>query len=128
MRLISLLIGLGVAALPAAAQSDERKRLYGTWGTDQQCAREPLAPDLTILAEPFEIGPQWLKRGQVWCALNWFPVEQRPDGIFTGAFARCGEDGVRDYVVGMRLTGDSLTLRWDFFSVVNGPLAQCPNS
>ncbi|MEM9765011.1 MAG: hypothetical protein AAF968_21320 [Pseudomonadota bacterium] len=114
-------------ALSTAAFADEREAFYGTWGTVQQCAREPLGPGLTIPAEPFEIGAQWLKRGQIWCRLNWFPIENRDDEVFTGAFAQCGEDGVRDYLLRLNLSGDELTIRWDFL-VSNGPLMLCPSS
>lgn len=124
MRLALLIACL---ALPTVAAADAREVLYGTWGTPQQCAREPLGPGLTIRQEPFEIGAQWLKRGQIWCRLNWFPIEQRDDELFTGAFAQCGEDGVRDYFLRLNLAGDDLTIRWDFL-VSNGPLARCPSS
>ncbi|MEM6358319.1 MAG: hypothetical protein AAF844_21885, partial [Pseudomonadota bacterium] len=56
-------------ALPTIVAADDRAVLYGTWGTVQQCAREPLQPGLTAQAEPFEIGAQWLKQGQIWCRL-----------------------------------------------------------
>lgn len=120
-----MIIALFALATPAAA--DERSALYGTWGTAQQCAREPLGPGLTIKAEPFQIGAQWLKRGKIWCRLNWFPIQEREDEIFTGAFAQCGEDGVRDYYLRLNLAGDELTIRWDLI-VSNGPLTRCPSS
>ncbi len=113
---------IALFAFPAVA--DEREVFHGTWGTPKQCSREPIKPNGTVLAEPFEINAEWLKQGGLWCRLNWFPVEAREDGLFSGANAQCGEDSVRGYVLGMKLSDDNLTLRWGFpFS--NGPLQRC---
>ncbi|MEM7429230.1 MAG: hypothetical protein AAF441_24360 [Pseudomonadota bacterium] len=122
MRLILLLC---LFTLPAAA--DERKPFYGTWGTAKQCAGAPIKPGGTVRAEPFEIGPEWLRHGQIWCRLKWFPVQPRSEGLFTGAQAQCGEDAVSDYFLRMQLSGSDLTLRWGFL-LQNGPLARCPVS
>lgn len=114
------------AALPAEA-ADKRKVFYGNWGTAKQCSRIPIKPGGTVLSEPFEIDARWLKQGQLWCKLNWGPIEARKGGFFTGAHAICGEDAVRGYFLGMELVGDALTLRWDF-PRANGPLARCPGN
>ncbi|MEM8876871.1 MAG: hypothetical protein AAGD23_03255 [Pseudomonadota bacterium] len=111
--------------MPVTAAADERKTLLGTWGTANQCARAPIKPGGTVLAEPFEISSGWLRQGRFGCRLNWGPVETREDGFFTTAQAQCGEDTVRDYSLGMVLMGDELTLRWDF-PLSNGPLMRCP--
>lgn len=108
-----------------SASADERAAFYGTWGAPQQCARAPIKPGGTVLAAPFEIDAEWLRHGQVWCRLRWFPIEPRADGAFTGAQAQCGEDSVRGYRLGMVLSGETLTLRWGF-GRSNGPLARCP--
>jgi len=122
MRYLFLII---LFTFPAAA--NEREAFYGTWGTAKQCSRELIKPGGTLRAEPFEISPGWLKQGQLWCRLSWLPIEQRENGAFTGAFAQCGEDAVRNYILGLVLSGDKLTLRWDF-PLKNGPLSQCPTS
>jgi len=122
MRYVLLIVLL---AFPAAA--DERAVFYGTWGTAKQCARAPVKPGGTVPAQPFEIGPDWLRQGTIWCRLRWFPIEPRADGFFTGAHAQCGEDSLRDYLVGLERSGDRLTLRWDVF-LSNGPLERCPGS
>jgi len=109
------------------ASAGEREALYGTWGTAKQCAREPIKEGGTVLSEPFVISDQWMRHGQLWCKLSWFPIDQRKNGIFTGARAQCGEDSVRSYSIGMELDGDELTIRWDF-PYKNGPLLQCPSS
>ena len=122
MRLILLIL---LFATPAAA--DERELFYGTWGTAKQCAREPIKTGGTVLAEPFEISREWLRQGQLWCRLDWYPIAPRGNGYFTGASARCGEDAVRDYLLGMELSDSELTLRWDVLHK-NGPLQKCPVS
>jgi len=111
-------------AFMTSASADERKIFHDTWGTAQQCARKPIKSGGTVLAQPFEIGAQWLKQGRLWCKLNWGPIEARDGGFFTGANAQCGEDSLRGYFISMRLTNDKLTLRWDF-PVSNGPLSRC---
>ena len=111
----------------APASAGEREALFGTWGTPKQCARAPIKDGGTVLAEPFELTSLWLRQGRIWCRLKWFPVEPRKDGLATGAFAQCGEDAVRDYLVRMKLSGDALTLYWGFRHA-NGPLARCPVS
>ncbi|MEM8648745.1 MAG: hypothetical protein AAGF86_20715 [Pseudomonadota bacterium] len=127
--LLIALLAFPAAALSAATAvaADEREVFYGTWGTPKQCARAPIKPGGTVLAEPFEIDAEWLRQGRFWCRLSWYPIEQREDGFFTGARAQCGEDSVRGYSLGMVLSGDKLTLRWDF-PRSNGPLALCPRS
>lgn len=109
------------------AGANEHHRFHGTWGTAEQCARAPIKPGGTVLAAPFEIGQLWMKQGQLWCRLDWGPVETGDNGAFTAATAQCGEDSVRGYFLGLRLTGDELTLRWDF-PYQNGPLKRCPAS
>lgn len=122
MRQILAVIFLTVTVQPAL--SHQRAALHGVWGTAKQCAGEPIKQGGTVRAAPFEIGEEWLRHGRLWCQLSWFPVEQRATGVFSGAFARCGEDAVRDYLLGMELVGDRLTLRWDVFRA-NGPLMRC---
>ena len=119
------LILIALIASPAAAA--DRQVFYGTWGTAKQCERAPIKPGGTRPSAPFQIGPEWLRHGQVWCRLNWFPVETRGKALFTGAQAQCGEDSVRGYRLRLNLLGDELTLRWSFL-LSNGPLRRCPVS
>jgi len=113
-------------ALPAAAE--KREPFYGKWGTENQCARAPIKPGGTFLAEPFEISHGWLKHGQLWCRLTWLPIGTRENGIFTNARAQCGEDAVRDYLMRFTLSNDKeLTLSWDL-TTSKGPLKQCSES
>ncbi|MEO1491384.1 MAG: hypothetical protein AAFV19_04435 [Pseudomonadota bacterium] len=113
--------------LVAPALADERAVFYGTWGSPEQCRGAPIIEGGTARAAPFEIGPDWLSHGETWCRLNWFPIEARASGFFTGAFAQCGEDTIRSYMLAMDLSDGDLQLRWDFFTS-NGPLARCPGS
>jgi len=120
----------GIVAANANAVTgadDDRARFLGVWGTDRQCAGAPIKPGGTVLAEPFHIGEDWLRHGPVWCRLTWFPVERRADGLFTGAYAQCGEDSVRDFLLRLELSGETLTLRWGL-TLSNGPLAGCPGA
>jgi len=122
MRFLVLII-----LLAAPAQAADYEKFLGTWGTVAECARAPLKPGGTRLAEPVEISKLWLKQGQLWCALNWGPIEPREGGAFTAATAQCGEDSVRAYFLGLLLAGEDLTLRWDF-THLDGPLRRCPGS
>lgn len=79
----------------------------------------------TVMAEPFMINSGWLRHGQIWCRLDWGPLETRENDVVTGAQALCGEDAVRSYLLGLTLSDENLTLRWDF-TLTNGPLKRCP--
>jgi len=129
MRYTFLLSLFALIAFPsiASADADARKPFYGTWGTAKQCARKPIKAGGTVLAQPFEISPQWLKQGQLWCSLKWFPTASLESGLASGATAQCGEDSVRDYLLGFKLSKDKLNIRWDLF-LNNGPLARCTGS
>lgn len=108
----------------SAAQAAQQAPFLGTWGTEKQCNRAPIKPGGTLLAEPFEITAKWLKQRDLWCGLNWGPVDRRSNGFFTAAHARCGEDAVRDYFLRMELIEGEMTLHWDF-PISNGPLKRC---
>lgn len=124
MRYLYILVFFWIA-LPAMA--DERETLYGTWGTEKQCARAPLKPGSLVQSEPFIINSQWIRRGVIWCQLSWFPVEKRGNGFFTGASALCGEDTVQRYNLSMTLIGDELSIVWGFPNK-HGPLKMCSPS
>ncbi|MEM1298055.1 MAG: hypothetical protein AAGH68_02160 [Pseudomonadota bacterium] len=116
---------LALFAFPAIA--DDRAAFYGAWGTADQCSGAPIKSGGTVRAQPFEIGPDWIRQGETFCSLEWFPVEALENELFTGAQARCGEDTVIGYTLGMRLSDDALMLRWDFLTS-NGPLSRCAGS
>ena len=123
MRIVTVVLFL---LLPVSAFAEDRERFFGTWGTAKQCSRLPIKPGGTVLATPVEISEEWLKQGNLWCRLNWFPIETRETGYFSGARAQCGEDSIRDYLLGVVLSDEKLTLRWDLLRK-NGPLARCPS-
>ncbi len=113
-----------LAAAPAHAEG--RDALYGLWGDARQCARQPIVAGATLRAEPFEIGPGWLRHGAIWCRLTWFPAEPRGDGLYVSTRALCGEDSAQSYRLDFALAGGTLTMIWDE-SVANGPLQRCAN-
>lgn len=113
--------------VPPALAADRHAEFYGTWGTPAQCAKAPIIDGGTYRSAPFEIGPEWLKHGQLYCNLSWGPISERENGPFTIATAKCGEDAVRDYTLGLTISGETLDLTWDFF-LRNGPLQRCPTS
>ncbi len=107
------------------AMADERTALYGLWGDERQCAAQPIVPGASLLAQPFEIRPGWMRHGIIWCRLDWLLVEPRGDGLFASTRAQCGEDAVRDYRLDFALSEETLTMIWDE-RVVTGPLPRCP--
>jgi len=99
--------------------------LVGLWGTDKQCAGELITPKGTKHAAPFDLRPDWLGHGEVWCRLNWWSVDQLNEGGMTAlAQAVCGEDIERDYKIRFNLRDDTLTIVWDW-EFQNGPLKRC---
>ena len=105
-------------------QADDKEVLYGEWGTEAQCARLPIIPEGTKLAAPYEIKPDWLRHGEVWCRVNWSNASSESNGLFIAARGQCGEDAVRDYRINFRLRADKLTLTWNEWHKV-GPLMRC---
>ena len=125
MRFAFLLFLMVHISSPVAA--DDRAMFFGNWGTPKQCARAAIKPGGTVMAAPFVIGADWLRHGRIWCRLRWGLVAPRDDGYFASANAQCGEDSVREYFLGLILSGDELTLRWDS-ARINGPLPRCSAS
>ncbi|MEM7378046.1 MAG: hypothetical protein AAF460_11140 [Pseudomonadota bacterium] len=120
-----LATALGLLCLSqAVANPDPHTPFFGTWGTPSHCARLPIQAGGTVLAEPFEVGPDWLRHGTLWCALTWGPVQPLDSGLFSVAHARCGEDAVRAYFLRFNLENDALTLRWGPF-LSNPSLRPC---
>jgi len=130
MRLIFVFaIASFLSLFVTSSFAEDRESFYGTWGTEKQCSRKPIIEGGTFLAEPFEIGAEWLKHGQLWCSITWYPVGERENGTrFTNAHARCGEDSVRDYLMRFTLSDkNELTISWDL-TTKKGPLNQCTTS
>lgn len=120
----SLVIVAVLAYHIAPVLAADRTSLYGEWGTDTQCSRALITPKGTKLAAPFDIRPDWLGHGDVWCRLNWGTESSNDDGLFAVAQAICGEDNVRSYTLDFRLSGDELTLTWDRWHKT-GPVTRC---
>jgi len=106
------------------AFTSDQESFYGKWGTEAQCSAELITENGTKRAAPFEVRPDWLGHGDVWCRLNWVYLGSTPGGIFALTKALCGEDSTRDYQIKFELNGDELTLVWDTL-FKNGPLMRC---
>ena len=119
-------LALSLMLLSGPVQADDRVVLYGVWGTAAQCAERAIIPGGTKRAAPFELRPGWLRHGDLWCRLTWFPALPRNDGVFVATQALCGEDSVRAYRLDFDLSGQDLRLIWEE-RLINGPLQRCPN-
>ena len=122
---------LALMLVPGSGGANDGTALDGIWGSPTQCARALLVEGGSKTAEPFEIRDGWLRHGQTWCALTWFPTQHRTDASqFTPARALCGEDSQRSYGLGFLLyraeNGEQLTIIWDE-ALANGPLSRCLN-
>ncbi len=95
--------------------------LLATWGSNQQCAAARDDADALHL-HPFEIGREWLRQGPIYCYLTWLSSQPLTDGSESLAFARCGEDTLREYRVFFLLRDQRLSIRWseDFTSAELG--------
>jgi len=108
----------------SSAFSSDVEPLFGQWGNEAQCSRALITLKGTKHFAPFDIRPDWLGHGDVWCRLTWSASGSSPAGVYARAFALCGEDSIRDYQINFELSEGELTLRWnqDF---KNGPLRRC---
>jgi hypothetical protein len=120
-----ILAGWFALLLPVtAALAADQQRLFGKWGTDAQCSRALLIPNGTKKAAPFDIRPNWLAHGDVWCRLIWLNAGTRSGNYFSIARALCGEDAVRNYYITFTLSNEELVLDWNL-PLKNGPLKRC---
>ena len=117
-------VAVALVFLSASFVASAQDVLYGLWGTDAQCARELITPKGTKHASPFDIRPDWLGHGDVWCRLIWGSKEPTEDGYVATATGLCGEDAVRDYQIRFNLNGENLTVIWNM-QHTNGPLQRC---
>jgi len=106
------------------AIADDLKSVHGLWGTEAQCSRSLITPKGTKHAAPFDVRPNWLVHGEVWCRLNWASIQSTENGTIANAHAICGEDMERDYQIRFVLTGDTLTVVWNL-EFQNGPMKRC---
>lgn len=121
-------LALLIAAAGSSAASAGPDAVYGTWGTEAQCARAPLIAGGTRRAAPVVISEAWLQHGEIWCRLDWFDTEMGGAGTsYFAARALCGEDAARDYGLGVHLDGPALTLIWNQEQIA-GPLRRCAGS
>lgn len=112
-----------ICLLGGPVLADDRAPFLGVWGTAAQCAGEPILKGGSKRASPFEITPDWLRNGETWCALRWFPVQS---DRYASTRALCGEDSAISYRLDMLRDGETLRLIWNE-ALVNGPLIRCPS-
>jgi len=121
-------LALILSLMPAVAAANPLQALVGTWGDAAQCAREYIQEGGTVRAAPYEISAGWLRQGDFWCRLAWFPPQDRPGGLYAVAMAQCGEDAVRNWQIGFSLRtaegGDTLLILWGE-SLISAPLSRC---
>ncbi|MBX2868699.1 MAG: hypothetical protein KTR18_08490 [Acidiferrobacterales bacterium] len=115
---------LVILFVSTSAYSAETTPFHGVWGTEAQCSGSLIHPKGSKRAVPFDIRPDWISHGDIWCRLNWMSVRQNTAGAQADAHAICGEDDARDYRIRFHLEGDELTLTWNLWHV-NGPLTIC---
>lgn len=107
-----------------SALASDQSMLFGSWGSEAQCARSLITPTGTKRAAPFEIKQDWLLQGDIWCRLSWVTTVLEDDGGYAIASALCGEDAVRDYRIDFTLADNQLIVLWDQ-QIANGPLQRC---
>ncbi|MEM7206650.1 MAG: hypothetical protein AAF434_02385 [Pseudomonadota bacterium] len=86
--------------------------LFGIWGTKAQCSAHTNQTFSNPSEHPISIDDQWLSQGGIYCFLSWHKQETLGNTINTYAFARCGEDAVRDYRIVLALKSNTLQIRW----------------
>lgn len=113
---------------PAFAQEDGRAAFLGIWGSQAQCAREPIMPGGARQHSPAEIGPEWFQQHGIWCRLRWFDAQARDGGLYVKTRAMCGEDSALGYWLAFDLDTSraipELSVIWDD-ALVNGPMTRC---
>lgn len=115
---------IAVFFLSTSAHSADTTPFHGIWGTKAQCSGSLIHPNGTKRAAPFDIRPDWISHGDIWCRLKWMSVGSTTEGVRAQTLAICGEDDARDYQLRFNLQGDELTLTWNLWHV-NGPLTMC---
>ena len=122
-KIVKTSIAFLLCTSPALAL--DRNSLFGEWGTEKQCQRELIIPTGTKHATPFDIQPDWMSYGDVWCRLLWSPSTSSGKNTYATAKGLCGEDSVRDYQITFEVSDNALTIFWDQWHK-NGPLMRCP--
>jgi len=113
-----------IHSFAASAFASDLAPLYGVWGNEAQCTRALITPKGTKRFAPFDIRPDWLGHGDIWCRLGWSGASAGPERLSAVASALCGEDTILNYRIKFNLTGEDLTLVWST-GLENGPLQRC---
>ena len=134
MRLwvLLLLSSLLIAESPAQYLLQPQKNgarapeaLLGAWGDTAQCAAHRAGGNQDPRLFPYLISDDWIQHGMVFCQIEWQSAQGEPPNLSVGAFARCGEDGPREYRILLELSQGNLRIRWseDFTTTA---LTACP--
>lgn len=84
----------------------------GTWGSAAQCADTQATHDGDAGRSAYEISVEWIRQGKVYCHMTWYTIEMTARGGEVHALAQCGEDGLREYRVVLRLAQARLWIDW----------------
>lgn len=95
---------IGIEPVPGGGV-DPPDFLLGTWGTAVQCASSDPP-------SPYRIEREWIEQGGVYCLVTWQANHARDGRVETQAFARCGEDTLREYQIFLLLDAGRLRIRW----------------
>jgi len=97
---------------PRAQGIQVPQSLLGTWGTAEQCHAHNAGEIDNPRFNPYLIGSEWIRQGNVYCYLSWHEKRHDGDGLQAHALAQCGEDNLREYRLTLRLQQERLRIRW----------------
>ena len=129
LLLVSLLAA-GVSAQyllqPELDTSRAPPALLGAWGNTAQCAAHRAGGNDDPRLFPYLISDDWIQHGVIFCQVEWQPPRGQPPDLSVEAFARCGEDGLREYRILLELSQGALRIRWspDFTTAALGFCAE----
>ena len=86
--------------------------LLGAWGNAAQCAAHRAGGNRDPRLFAYLISDDWIQQGSIYCRVDWQPPRGDDTDLTVGAFARCGEDGPREYHLLLQLSQGKLRIRW----------------
>ena len=105
-------------------QTEGPEKLFGIWGTDNQCTAHAGGNRIDQRLFPVVISNEWIQQGWIYCYLQWYDTSSTASITQATAFAQCGEDTIRDYQLIMELTDDQLQIQWSS-TFTSSPLRRC---
>ena len=98
--------------------------LFGTWGTEVQCAAHAADNMQDQRLFPLIISNEWIQQGWIYCYLQWRGHNTDSNNIQAFALAQCGEDTIRDYQLEFNLETSELKIQWSK-NFTTDPLQRC---